>query len=205
MSKPLARRNRDPTPFLSHLCPSPCPRCWERPCIYSFMKTTTKLRSAKQRKRARRSESQENMKKKFKYSYYFQYKSSPSGGTNAESLQAELPTPYQLPKAGTDTLTLSLSNGRHLLEAETKVTWPRGPLFPHPPPSTQSWMRLMELNSCSCEGREVDNSWTEGGPFPHPGQSLSQSWRGRRETGLLCALLFQDWNVSLQLPSDLAS
>lgn len=63
MSNHLARRNRDLIPFLSHLCPSPCPRDCERPCIYSFMKIAAKLKSAKQRKREE-FESQDNMKKK---------------------------------------------------------------------------------------------------------------------------------------------
>ena len=61
-------------------------------------------------------------------------------------------------------------------------TRPRGPLFPQPPPSSQPWMRLMELTQLQqCRGEGGNNSWTEGGPSPRLGRVQPKLEREERD------------------------
>lgn len=59
-------------------------------------------------------------------------------------------------------------------------THPRGPLFPRPPPSSQPWVRLMELRQLQQWGAGWgDNSWTEGSPSPCLGRVQPELERKR--------------------------
>lgn len=55
-------------------------------------------------------------------------------------------------------------------------THPRGPLFPWPPPSSQPWMRLMELRQL----QQLDR----GKPLPLPGQSPARAGEKGERRGL---------------------
>lgn len=64
-------------------------------------------------------------------------------------------------------------------------THPRGPLFPRPPPSSQPWVRLMELRQlqqwgAGGGGQQLDR----GKPLPLPGQSPARAGEKERR-GLL--------------------
>lgn len=79
---------------------------------------------------------------------------------------------------------------------------PRRPLFPQPPSPIQPWMRLMEPGQLQWVGGETTAGQREGEggrPFPHLGRVPARAGE-EGETGPLCTPLFQERNVSLQLP-----
>ena len=63
-------------------------------------------------------------------------------------------------------------------------THPRGPLFPRPPPSSQPWVRLMELRQLQQLGGRGGQQLDRGKPLPLPGQSPARAGEKERR-GLL--------------------